>query len=259
MNGMGFFNPHVDSNYIMSLRQYVHFFLKYMARAQPLLILTWFWGSIMTLSHSFLDRLRSPVRDPLRVEARVDDIARRSNAEPRMVRELKELFPESAASQPLLLARELWLDRAFMILVSFYLILLLMIGIKQVYSVSFFWAFIPLFLLLPFFLFYSQSVVSYVSSFKEPDETILAVSGKITKTQRIVYGHTHKARHEVIGAIEHLNSGCWSPAFLDVECTRPIGQKTFVWIAPEGSDSRSAELLKFDGVNSTPYFSNLQR
>ncbi|MBO9665738.1 MAG: hypothetical protein J7501_02870, partial [Bdellovibrio sp.] len=109
----------------------------------------------------------------------------------------------------------------------------------------FFWAFIPLFLLLPFFLFYSKSITSLVSSYKEPDDRVLAMASAITKVNRIVYGHTHHTRHEIIGSVEHLNSGCWSPAFLDVECTKPIDQKTFVWISPAENNSRQAELCKF--------------
>ena len=35
LNGMGFFNPHVESNFIMSLREYIAFFFKYIWRAQP--------------------------------------------------------------------------------------------------------------------------------------------------------------------------------------------------------------------------------
>lgn len=245
MNGLGFFNPHVDSNYIMSLKQYVNFFLKYMARAQPLLILTWFGGAVVTLYYSFKDRLRMPFKDPLKVEDRVNEIAKKSNSDPRMVRELRELFVEPAASDPFLILRELWLDRAFLIMIAFYVIFLGMILIKQAFDVSFFWAFIPLFFLLPFFLFYSQSIISHVETFKEPDEKILNISSSIAKVQRVVYGHTHIPRHQIIGSVEHLNSGCWSPAFLDVECTKPIDQKNFVWISPGPEGIRAAELLSF--------------
>jgi len=49
----------------------------------------------------------------------------------------------------------------------------------------------------------------------------------------------------MVGAVEHLNSGCWSPAFLDVECTKPLDQKTFIWISPSENNSRRAELMKF--------------
>ncbi len=232
MNGMGFFNPHVDTNYIMSLGQYIHFFYRYMLKAQPLLLITWFWGAVVTLWKTFQDSLHVPIREPLSVELRVNEIAKKANAEPRMVRELKELFAAPSGYSPLLLARELWLDRAFLIFISFFVIFEIMLAVRQVYEVSFFWAFIPLFLMLPFFLFYSQSITSLVSSYKEPDERTLAMAAAITNVRRIIYGHTHHIRHEMIGAVEHLNSGCWSPAFLDVECTKSIDQKTFVWLEP---------------------------
>lgn len=258
MNGMGFFNPHVDTNYIMTLPEYIRFFFKYVARAQPGLIFTWFWGSVVTLLHSFFDRLAAPIRNPLKIEDRVGQISERSNAEPRMVRELKELFVDPAASSPFLLARELWLDRAFIIFIAFFLIFQLMVFIRSVFEISFFWAFIPLFLLLPFFLFYSKSVTSLVSGYKEPDERVLAMASAITKVQRIVFGHTHHARHEIIGSVEHLNSGCWSPAFLDVECTNPLDQKTFVWISPTENGGRQAEVLKF-AEGSSNVLTNLGR
>ncbi len=253
MNGMGFFNPHVDTNYIMSLRQYLHFFLKYMLKAQPGIILTWFWGSILTLAHSFSDRLASPMRNPLGIEDRISVVAEKANAEPRMVREMKELFVAPAASNPFLLARELWLDRAFIIFIAFFLIFQVMVFIRAVFDVSFFWAFIPLFILLPFFLFYSKSITSLVSTYKEPDDRILAMTSAITKVKRIVYGHTHHVRHEIIGSVEHLNSGCWSPAFLDVECTKALDQKTYVWISPAEGLGRQAELFRFVDGKSEPH------
>ncbi|MGZ3768400.1 MAG: metallophosphoesterase [Bdellovibrio sp.] len=251
LNGLGFFNPHVDSNYIMTLPEYVRFFLKYMLRSQPGLIFTWFWGAVVTLLHAFFDRLASHIRNPLKIEDRVAFIAEKANAEPRMVRELKELFVDPAASDPVLLARELWLDRAFIIFLTFFLLFQAMVFIRSVYEISFFWMFIPLFLLLPFFLFYSKSITSLVSNYKEPDERVLAMASAITKVQRIVFGHTHHTRHEMIGLVEHLNSGCWSPAFLDVECTKPLDQKTFVWISPTVDQGpRQAELFKFEAGKS---------
>ncbi|MEI7974315.1 MAG: hypothetical protein WCH11_08095, partial [Bdellovibrio sp.] len=148
---------------------------------------------------------------------------------------------------PLLLLRELWLDRALLIFFSFSLILQFMLIARQIWQISFFWAFIPLFLCLPFFLFYSQSIASLVSSFKEPDERILSLTSRITHRNRIIYGHTHLPRHEMIGGIEHLNSGTWSPAFKDVECTKAIDQKTCVWIEPKvGSPHREASLMIYE-------------
>ena len=250
MNGMGFFNPHVDTNYIMTLSEYVKFFWKYVIRAQPGLMFTWLWGAIVTLLHSFFDRLAAPIRNPLKIEDRVSKIAVKANADPRMVRELKELFVAPAASRPFLLARELWLDRAFIVFIFFFVIFEIMVLIKAVFDVSFFWAFIPLFVLIPFFIFYNNSVSSLVSSYKEPDDRLLAMASAITRVKRIVFGHTHEVRHEIIGSVEHLNSGCWSPAFTDVECTKPIDQKTYVWISPAEGGGRQAELFKFENGSS---------
>jgi UDP-2,3-diacylglucosamine pyrophosphatase LpxH len=251
LNGMGFFNPHVDSNYIMSISEYVKFFFKYMFRAQPDLILVWLGGSLLTLWYSFWDRSYRSIKDPLKIEDRVNQVAINANAEPRMVRELKELFVPPATSNVLLIARELWLDRAFLILVSFLIILQLMLIVKQIFGISLFYGFIPLFLLLPFFLFYSKSVTSLVSSYKEPDESILTTASAITRVQRIVFGHTHLPRHEMIGSVEHLNSGTWSPAFLDVECTQAVDQKTFIWISNQGAKKRrEAQLLVFNDDGS---------
>ena len=203
-----------------------------MLRAQPLLVWNWFWGSCQTMVKSLADALLPSLRDPLRIEDRVEEVAAKSNATPRMVRELRELFAHPAARRPMIILRELWLDRAFLILLALAILFQVFLFIKQVYDISVFWMFIPILLFVPFFLFYSRSIQSNVTQYKEPRDDILAMSGVITKVNRIIYGHTHIVRHEVIGTIEHLNPGSWSPAFQDVECTKPIGQKTFIWIQP---------------------------
>lgn len=245
MNGMGFFNPHVASTWIMSLGEYVRFFVKYLIRAQPLIMWTWFWGSVISLYQAFNDRLTSDLKDPLTVEDRIEDISKKANATPRMVRELRELHIEPAASSPVLLAKELWLDRAGLVLIGFLGIFQMFTWVKLMFDISMYWAFIPLAILIPFFIFYSKSQQSSISQYMQPNERVLRIAGQITKTKRIVYGHTHEYRHEIIGGIEHLNAGCWSPAFLDVECTRPFGKRTYVWIHPGEGDKREATLFEY--------------
>jgi len=250
INGMGFFNPHVDSNFIMSAKEYVVFFFRYIAKAQPFLMFTWMWGSVMVLLQSFLDSLLSPLREPLEIEGRIEDIAKRSNATPRMVRELRALTVAPATSHPWLIFKELWLDRALLVLIAMVLLFELFLVIDNIYSISFFWIFIPFSLFLPFFVFYSKSVFSEVQEYKVPKEKILVIASLITKVKRIIYGHTHVVRHERIGPVEHLNSGTWSPAFEDVECERPIDQKTYVWLYPVGREERSAKVLQYkDGMD----------
>lgn len=254
INGMGFFNPHLDTNYIMTPKQYFVFFLKYISRAQPFLIVTWLWGSVVTLIQSFLDRLRPTITDPLTIEDRVEKIALKANATPRMVRELKELFVAPAASYPSIIMKELWLDRAFLIFATMAILYVFFLQIDRIFNISIWWTFVPIALFVPFFLFYSRSVRSEVTEYKEPRERTLSLSAMITKVSRIVYGHTHIVRHEMIGAIEHLNCGTWSPAFLDVECEKPIGQKTFVWIFPGEQGQREAKVFQIRDGSASEVF-----
>lgn len=255
VNGMGFFNPHVDSNFVMSLTEYVQAFFKYMLRAQPFIVLTWFWSSVAILWRTIYSNMQRPLSDPLTVEKRVESIAKRANASPRMVRELSALFVSPAASSPRRIMKELWLDRAFILLLGLFVLFQLFILIKQIYSISFFWMFIPIFIGLPPFILYARGVDSYISYYKRPNEQILTMSGLITHVTRVIYGHTHEVRHEMIGGMEHLNSGTWSPAFSDVECTIAQDTKTFLWIYPEGAN-RSAKVFKFENDQVIEYFTD---
>jgi hypothetical protein len=42
--------------------------------------------------------------------------------------------------------------------------------------------------------------------------------------------------------VEYLNTGTWSNAYRDVECTQPYGSKCFAWIKPGPDGKRVAEL-----------------
>ncbi len=250
VNGMGLINPHVDSNYLMTVPEYLKFYLKYLLRTQPLVVWTWIWGASIILIQSLNDRLKPPLRDPLTIEDRVREIARKANATPRMVRELKALFAAPAESDPYLVARELWLDQAFMVLVIFYLVFVVFTALRSFFAISYLWILIPMVMFFPFFVFYSKTIVSEVASFMEPKEKVLTMASMITGVTRIVYGHSHIIRHEIIGAVEHLNAGCWSPAFTDVECTQPIDQKTFVLVEPGKQGVRIASVKTFVGKNN---------
>lgn len=256
INGMGFFNPHLDSNYIMTPKQYIVFFWKYMIKAQPLIMISWLWGATVALFESFRDNFRATVSDPLTIEDRIEEIARKSNAKPRTVRELKELAVAPASTNPLIIARELWLDRAFLVVMLIIVLYLLFLQIDVLFDISVAWLILPIMLFLPFLIFYSRSIQSTVHEYKEPQEKILSLASLITKVSRIIYGHTHVARHEIIGAVEHLNSGTWSPAFLDVECKKPIGQKTFVFIRPDNAGGREANVYQIKNAKVHAVFAS---
>ncbi|MGZ3689948.1 MAG: efflux RND transporter periplasmic adaptor subunit, partial [Pseudobdellovibrio sp.] len=247
MNGLGLFNPHVEKNYIMSVPQYIRFFFKYLVTAQPLIMWTWLWGATATLWHVTVDRFATPFKGNVSQEEIVNRAAKLSQSTPSMLRQLQELFVIPAVNNPILIARELWLDRLFLIAFMCGVFYFVISMLNDFLGISVFWIFLPLALFLPFFLFYARSVTSLVSQYKEPSEALLSKQAEIAQVKRVVYGHTHIARHEYYGFVEHLNSGTWSPAFTNVECTETTERNNYVWIAPNPADpgSRRSELLQF--------------
>ncbi len=246
LNGIGLMNPHVDTSFIKPWREYVVFFYKYVVRTQPFIIWTWFWGAVATLFVSLTEGFLPPLKDPLTVESRVEDIAQRSQATPQIVRGLRELHVHPAVFNPLKILRELWLDRAFLLL----LILFISFQIFQILNVfaqfSTYWFFIPLLGFLPIFIFYARSVQSEISKVNRLVYESAALSSRIAGVRRVIHGHTHKERHSWLDHVEVINTGTWSPAYKDVECTQPYGKKCFAWIRPkEDGSGRIGQLYEW--------------
>lgn len=249
LNGMGLFNPHAESSFIKeSIGEYLVFYYRYVMRTQPVLMFTWFWSAMVTLVFSVTEGLLPAMRDPLTVPGRIQDIAKRSNGNTGMVLALRDLHAHPAIFNPFKILRELWLDRAIIlaliILVSFQVYTTLGVFV----TVSFWWFILPIAILTPLFIFYARSVESEVISSQAAAFKAVPTSAQITQVKRVVQGHTHLERHTDIQGVEYLNTGTWSPAFGDVQCTQPYGRKCFAWIRSRpGETSRSSELFEWVG------------
>ncbi|NDD91963.1 hypothetical protein EBZ37_07755 [bacterium] len=233
INGMGMLNPHVSSQYIMTFREYLRFFFKYLIKIQPGIILTWFWSALVTLFHSLLEGFLPPIKDPLTVERRIAEIAQKANASPRTVRALKEIHVYPAHFNPIKIMQELWVDRAILFLLIFLGSLALISFVRLVADVSLIWVLLPIMATMPFFIFYAQSITSNLEEevVQAPQRSV-SVSSRLAKVSRVVHGHTHHETHRLLEGVELLNSGTWSPGFHDIECTKPFGRTPFVWIRP---------------------------
>ena len=253
LNGMGYFNPHAAENYIMSARQYLRFFFRYMLITQPLLAWSWLWGAVVTFVVTLRSHLRPSMRDPLLVEEKVQAIAWRSNATPSMVRKLNELNVPSAASNPIRILRELWLDRAALLLAAVYGAWQLVLLVNIALPVSPLWGLMPLALFVPVFVMYASSVNPTV--FRQPLLTPRRAEliVKITGAKRVIFGHTHRPEHCEVGPVSYFNQGFWSPAFHEPECVNRVGTQTFVRIRPgTGAGERTAELCEWPPGASEP-------
>ncbi|MGK5083862.1 metallophosphoesterase [Bdellovibrionota bacterium FG-1] len=246
LNGMGLFNPHADSSFIKSsIRDYIVFYYKYLLKTQPILLWTWFWGAMVTLVYSLSEGFLPAMTDPMTISARVEDIARRANATPSMVWSLKELHVHPAIFDPVKILRELWLDRAILLGSVFFVSFSFFTYLHVFVAVSLWWFFIPVVLLLPGFLFYANSVQSDVEKTQLSAFLHAPQAAQIARVARVCQGHIHREKHVRIDEIEYLNTGTWSPAYRDVECTQPYGRKCFAWIKPGQGEDRIAELYEW--------------
>ncbi len=252
LNGMGYFNPHATANYIMSGADYVRFFLKYMVRDQPLLIVTWFWSAAVTLLVTVAHFLRPSLRDPLTVEDKVAGIAERANATPAMVRQLAAAHTPSACTNPSAIIRELWLDRGVLFLVMVWVAWTIVMSLNLVWPISPLWVLLPLSLLFPLFLAYSFRVKP--ETFAEPLLTERSAQWihRITGVRMAVMGHTHIPEMSDIGPIRFCNAGFWSPAFTEPECRTRIGTQTFAWVTPTEEGERHLALMEWPPGAETP-------
>lgn len=247
MNGIGLMNPHVDSSYIKeSLWEYVIFFVRHVVRVQPFLAWTWFWSSLVTLVYSLDEGFHPPLIDPLTVESRVDSIAAKANTIPRVVRSLRAMHVHPAIFNPFKLLRELWLDRALLFAFGFFMALFAFSVLNLFTHVSFWWWLLIFLGFMPFFVFYARSVSSELEKAVKVALGKVPTLARIANVKRVVHGHFHVEMHQNVSGVEVLNTGTWSPAYKDVECTQPYGKKVFAWIRPsDKDDGRKADLFEW--------------
>jgi UDP-2,3-diacylglucosamine pyrophosphatase LpxH len=254
LNGIGLMNPHANSSFIKSsFIDYIVFYFKYVLRTQPWILWTFLWSAAVTLVISVLEGLLPAMRDPITTSSRVEDIARRSNATSGMVLSLFDLHVHPAIYNPIKILRELWLDRFLLLLAVLIISFEVFIHGRVFIDASAWWILIPLGLLLPFFIFYARSVESELAASEKKLLELAPLSARITGVNRVIQGHSHQERHEFLGGVEYLNTGTWSYAYHDVECTQPYGNKCFAWLRPdsEGSEKRKSDLYIWSEKGAT--------
>lgn len=245
INGMGYFNPHVDVSYVRDAKGYIRFFFKYLVSTQPFIMWTWIWRSLAAIGSLIWERWNWKRLDVVTADL-VHQQAQKAQVDPFKVLALKELGYTWAIDDVWIMIQELWLDRAFFFIGLLVASFMVWGGLRLVLPVPL-WA-VLLFVLFwaPFIVIYSALQESRLAKYKYPADELLVRISQLMGIKRIVHGHTHEPAHFVRMGVEYLNSGTWSPGFLDVECLQKFQSQTFVWIYPQGGyHERKAEIREF--------------
>jgi hypothetical protein len=58
---------------------------------------------------------------------------------------------------------------------------------------------------------------------------------RVHRARAVIFGHTHQPAGAWEDGVFYGNTGTWSPAFKDLECTQPLhDERPVVWLASDG-------------------------
>ena len=223
---MGYFNPHVEHSFMLSTLGYLAHWARYYLFSRHSLALAYATGAARTLVQ--LVRRRFPATRA-RARANVLAASRETGTLVRRVARHARLFDTPAEDRLRTVVREFWVDR------------IALLGLSTLVAAAFFLLargpFIAGAALAPaLFLTYELSV---------PKPTLEATWRRVQRTARrvarahraraVVFGHTHHPEGVWEDGVFYGNTGSWSPAYKDLECTQPLADaRPVVWLRSEG-------------------------
>lgn len=224
---LGYFNPNVDSSFLLTTREYLLHWQTYYKRSRRSLVGRWFFGSlriIWELSRTYGFR---GAGWPFRGQA----APRRDHQLP-LYGELEHaaLFalPDVRAAMKLLC-----IDQALGLLAALLALLLaLMVPALGV----------PLLLALLGFLYSRRSNAAAggpSGGFQEVSEQVAQSARAIARihgARAVVFGHTHKAAGTWENGVFFGNCGTWAPLYHDVACTIAVeSSRPLIWLRSQDS------------------------
>jgi UDP-2,3-diacylglucosamine pyrophosphatase LpxH len=242
---MGFFNPHVDTSFMLSAPGYLLHWIRCYLFSPHSLVVSWIAGSIRTMRELIRARHR---HDPGRFEADLRSAAAETGIDEGRLRAHAALFICPAEERLGRVLRELWLDRLALVPLALLLSLLgfwLAPGGHPLAGLA-----------LGPLLFACYELLTPKPTL---DETWTSVQRTVHEVARIhqasavIFGHTHQSAARWEDGVFYGNSGSWSAAFHDLACTRPLEPaRPVLWLQRRG-DQLSGGMARWrDGVFSFP-------
>lgn len=216
LRGIGTMNPHDHNTFIMSAAQYARHWLNYYKGQGRSLLWTWLSGSWRCARHMLGQRSRRSHPAPRARRTAARRLAAATDLPRATLRRLRQLQARPVTDRPYRVIRELWLDRvAGGGLVAFVTLLGLLL-LPWPWDVA-----LTAVSALAFWLYERHAPVSDIMGYEDQLDGIATAIGELTGAEVVLLGHTHvPLDHRLASGVRLLNTGSWSPAFLDPECTR---------------------------------------
>lgn len=226
----GYFNPHVDESYSLTAKGYLSHWIKYYLFTSRSFIQT-FWIGCVKSTFALL-RNRGEVSEDQK--ARNLEAAKQENEVPveLLVKHLalaKQPIDEHVAR----LLNDLGFDRLLLGMVCL---------IPAALWVHYAQGWKELGAIIPFGVYALYSSVaprqmSHGELWRRVQDSSYDIAA-VYQVQAVVFGHTHRAEEKWLNGIFFGNSGSWSAAYKDVECTIPLTKdKPLIWLMKRDENS----------------------
>ena len=219
----GYFNPNVDESYSLTVKGYLWHWIKYYLFTSRSFIRTFCVGCIK--STVALIKNRGEVPDEQKEKNIVAAVQENGVSRALIVRHL------ALAKTPIdenfwHLLNDLGLDR---------LMLVILCLIPAALWVHFAHGWKELGAIVPFGIYALYSYIvpaqkSHGDLWRRVQDSTYDIAG-IYQASAVVFGHTHRAESKWINGVFFGNSGSWSAAYKDIECTIPLTkEKPLIWL-----------------------------
>jgi UDP-2,3-diacylglucosamine pyrophosphatase LpxH len=226
MGRLGYFNPHVDTSFMLSLGGYLRHWTRYYLFTRRFQSWIWFSGGLRALYE--LARHKEPGSRERRAR-NLEAAAAETGVSLRSVARHARLFAMLGEQRLWMCARELWLDRVLLGGLAFACILAWILSEHHAFGL--------LATLGPAVMVAVELSVpkSTLQQHWEKVQRRARQVARVHKARGVVFGHTHMPEGVWENGVFFGNTGSWSAAYRDVACKEPLyDQRPFIWLTSEG-------------------------
>lgn len=240
---LGFFNPHVEDQFILSGWGYIRHYWKYHRPYKKDLVTPWIIGSMQSMKALVKIPHYLMLSQRMKHEEERNALAEKMGIDSAALERIEELTPSPVVQKKSQLISLLRFDRMFLIVILSISILILFF-LEHILLYPYYWQVIAIIATLDLAAILWMAFGKHHTGARPYIQSANAIA-RLLNVPVVVFGHTHDVGvRELEHGARYLNPGTWAPAFYDVECTKPIeGWRSFVWI-----HDRAAKLFQWHDI-----------
>jgi len=243
---LGFLNPHVDASFLMDLDGYLRHWFKHYMFTDHSLALTWLKGAFTIAIRVALGRDKG---SPDRADQDAQAAAHETGADVDDIAQHRELFAAPAEESFHRVLREFWVDRMTLGTLSAVAVL----------TPAFFRNRTAVGIAIGLPLLFAAYELATPKITLDDNYRLIATRAeiiqKIYRLKAVIFGHTHVPYGRWSDGVFFGNSGTWSAAYRDLECSIPVDPrgKPVIWLRAENG-RLSGGLHRWNGHALVPDF-----